>query len=60
MSTPTKVLTASEKLFSAADKTTQAIIRDLLNSERSVMHMKRREDIHMKLVQIVKKHVVKS
>lgn len=52
--------TQSEQVFRSADKTTQAIIRDLLNAERNVMHMKRRDEIHVNLVQIIKKHVTKT
>ena len=49
----------STQIFEAAPKASQAIIRDLLTAERNVMHMKRREDIHQNLVQIIKKHVTK-
>ena len=56
----TQPATQSEQVFRAADKTTQAIIRDLLNAERNVMHMKRRDEIHVSLVQIIKKHVTKA
>lgn len=57
---PTDKPTAtSAQIFQSAPKESQAIIRDLLTAERIVMHMKRREDIHQNLVQIIKKHVTK-
>jgi len=54
-----KPTATSTQIFQAAPKVSQAIIRDLLTAERNVMHMKRREDIHQNLVQIIKKHVTK-
>ena len=54
---PTPATSKSTQIFQAAPNVTQAIVRDLLNTERTVMHMKRREDIHQKLVQIIKKHI---
>lgn len=49
--------TPSKDLFKAADPTTQKLIKAMLNTERIVMHMKRRDDIHKDLVQIVKNQV---
>lgn len=59
MPPPDKLTATSTQIFQAAPKVTQSIVRDLLTAERNVMHMKRREDIHQNLVQIVKKHVTK-
>jgi len=57
---PTPTETHSQQVFKAADATTQKLIRALLNTERNVMHMKRRDDIHKDLVQIVKNQVSQS
>jgi hypothetical protein len=57
MSTPAPSETHSQQIFKAADPTTQKLIKALLNTERGVMHMKRRDDIHKDLVQIVKTNV---
>ncbi len=57
MSTSTPHETRSLQIFKAADPTTQSLIKALLNVERGVMHMKRRDDIHKDLGQIVKTHV---
>ena len=57
MSTPTPTETRSQQIFKAADSTTQKLIKALLHVERGVMHMKRRDDIHKDLGQIVKTHV---
>jgi hypothetical protein len=55
--TPQTTETLSQQIFKAADPTTQKLIKALLNVERGVMHMKRRDDIHKDLGQIVKAHV---
>lgn len=47
----------SKQIFKAANPTTQKLLKELLNTERGVMHMKRRDDIHKDLVQIVKNHI---
>ena len=60
MSSPATTETKSQKIFKAADPTTQKLIKALLNTERGVMHMKRRDDIHKDLVQIVKTHVTQA
>jgi len=57
MPTPAPTETRSQQIFKAADPITQKLIKALLNTERSVMHMKRRDDIHKDLVQIVKTQV---
>jgi len=57
MSTPAFTETKSQQIFKTADATTQTLIKALLNTERNVMHMKRRDDIHKDLVQIVKTQV---
>lgn len=60
MSTPPPPETRSQQIFKAAEPTTQKLIKVLLNTERSVMHMKRRDDIHKDLVQIVKAQVTQA
>jgi hypothetical protein len=60
MSKPVLSETRSQQIFKAADPTTQKIIKALLNTERGVMHMKRRDDIHKDLVQIVKTNVTQA
>ena len=57
MATPAPTETVSQQIFKAADPTTQKLIKALLNVERGVMHMKRRDDIHKDLGQIIKTHV---
>jgi hypothetical protein len=57
MPTPAPSEARSKRIFKAADSITQKLIRELLNTERGVMHMKRRDDIHKDLVQIVKNQV---
>ena len=58
--TPTPTETKSQQIFKAADATTQKLVKSLLNTERNVMHMKRRDDIHKDLVQIVKTQVTQA
>jgi hypothetical protein len=60
MSTPAPSETRSQQIFKAADSTTQKLIKALLNTERGVMHMQRRDDIHKDLVQIVKCNVTQA
>lgn len=60
MTTPKPHETRSQQIFKAADPTTQKLVKALLNVERGVMHMKRRDDIHKDLGQIVKTHVTQS
>jgi len=60
MSTSTPTETRSQQIFKAANPTTQKLIKALLNAERGVMHMKRRDDIHKDLAQIVKTNVTKA
>jgi hypothetical protein len=58
--TPAPNDTRSQKIFKAADPTTQKLIKALLNVERGVMHMKRRDEIHKNLGQIVKTQVTQA
>ena len=60
MSTPTPTETRSQQIFKSADPITQKLIKALLNVERGVMHMKRRDDIHKDLGQIVKTNVTQA
>jgi hypothetical protein len=60
MSTPTPTETRSQQIFKAADPTTQKLIKALLGVERGVMHMKRRDDIHKDLGQIIKTQVTQA
>jgi hypothetical protein len=60
MSKPAPSETRSQQIFKAANPTTQKLIKALLNTERGVMHMKRRDDIHKDLVQIVKTNVTQT
>jgi hypothetical protein len=60
MSTSKPTEKRSQEIFEAADQTTRKLIRALLNVERGVMHMKRRDDIHKNLGQIVKTHVTQA
>jgi hypothetical protein len=54
---PTPTETKSQQIFKTAAPTTQKLIKAILNTERGVMHMRRRDDIHKDLVQIIKTHV---
>ena len=47
-SVPTKTLTRAQELFKSAKPEYQALIRDILKEERDVMHLKRRNDIHQR------------
>ena len=60
MPSSTRPPAKSEQIFRSADSTTQAIIREVLNVERTVMHMRRREDIHSNVVQIIKRNIPKA
>jgi hypothetical protein len=48
--------TKSMQTYLNATPVVQKIIKDCLKEERQVMNMIRREDIHVKLVNIVKAH----
>jgi len=42
-------ITRAQEIFKSARPEYQALIRDILNEERDVMHLKRRSDIHQRL-----------
>lgn len=44
-----KRLTRAQEIFKRAEPEYQTLIRDILNEERDVMHLKRRSDIHQRL-----------
>ena len=48
--------TKSMQIYLSAAPVVQKIVKDCLKEERQVMNMIRREDIHVKLVNIVKTH----
>lgn len=50
----------SEQIFRSADPTTQTIIREVLNIERTVMHMRRRDNIHSDVVMAIKRTIPKA
>ena len=45
----------ARQIFKQADPDCQAVIREVLLEERSVMHLQRRNDIHTKIYDIIKK-----
>lgn len=46
---------AARDIFKAADKPYQELIREILKEERDVMHLKRRADIHQRIVDHIKR-----
>ena len=50
-----KKLTRAQEIFKAASPEYQTLIRDILKDERDVMHLKRRNDIHHRLYEHVKR-----
>lgn len=48
--------TKSMQIYLNADPVVQKIIKDCLKEERQVMNMIRRDDINVKLVNIIKAH----
>ena len=50
-----KKLTTAQELFKNASPEYQALIRDVLKEEREVMHLRRRNDIHQKIYEHVKR-----
>lgn len=50
-----KLAVAARDIFKAADKSYQELIREILKEERDVMHLKRRADIHQRIVDHVKR-----
>jgi len=54
-SVPTKTLTRAQELFKSAKSEYQALIRDILKEERDVMHLRRRNDIHQRLYEHIRR-----
>jgi len=54
-SVPTKTLTRAQELFKSAKPEYQALIRDILKEERDVMHLRRRNDIHQRLYEHIRR-----
>lgn len=50
-------LTRAQVTFKAAKPEYQALIRDILNEERNVMHLKRRSDIHQRIYDHIKQAI---
>jgi hypothetical protein len=50
-----KKLTRAQEIFKAASPEYQTLIREILKDEREVMHLKRRNDIHQRLFEHVKR-----
>lgn len=50
-----KLAVAARDIFKAADKPYQELIREILKEERDVMHLKRRADIHQRIVDHIKR-----
>ena len=51
----TKKLTRAQEIFKSATPEYQSLIRDILKEERDVMYMKRRNEIHQRLYEHVKR-----
>lgn len=51
----TKKLTRAQEIFKSSTPEYQALIRDILKEERDVMYMKRRNEIHQRLYEHVKR-----
>lgn len=49
--------TRSQEVFSNASEDTKQLIRSVLRDEREVMHLKRRPEIHQKILEHVKRIV---
>ena len=47
--------TRAQELFKGAPSEYQVLIRDCLKEERDVMHLKRRSDIHQRLLDHIKR-----
>lgn len=50
-----KKLTRAQEIFKSAITEYQSLIRDILKEERDVMYMKRRNEIHQRLYEHVKR-----
>lgn len=54
-SAPPKTLTRAQEIFKNARPEYQALIRDILKEERDVMHLRRRNDIHQRLYEHIRR-----
>lgn len=50
-----KKLTRAQEIFKSSTPEYQTLIRDILKEERDVMYMKRRNEIHQRLYEHVKR-----
>ena len=50
-------LTEAKRIFRDAPKNYQDLIKKIMEKEREVMHMARREDIHIDLCEIIRKNI---
>lgn len=48
-------LTCAQEIFKSSRQEYQELIRDILKEERKVMHLKRRNDIHTRIYNHVKR-----
>ena len=48
-------LTRAQEIFKSAPEEIQNLIRDVLKEEREVMHLKRRNDIHSRIYDHIKR-----
>lgn len=51
----TKTLTRAQEIFKSAKPEYQTLIRDILKEERDVMHLRRRNDIHQRLYEHIRR-----
>lgn len=54
-SAPPKTLTRAQEIFKSARPEYQTLIRDILKEERDVMHLRRRNDIHQRLYEHIRR-----
>lgn len=47
----------AREIYMAADPTTQDLIKEILQQEREVQHLRRRPDIHKNILDILKRTV---
>jgi hypothetical protein len=52
---PVQSLTQAQELFKMAKEEYKTLIRDILQEERDVMHLRRRSDIHTRIYDHVKR-----
>jgi len=52
---PDSKLTRAQEIFKSAPPEIQTLIRDILKEERDVMHLRRRNDIHTRIYDHIKR-----